>query len=132
MATRRIHSGNGPVGETAGAWIRLTWNTPQTIERVILYDRPNLTEWIRGGELIFSAGAPIEVGPLSDDGSGDAFDFPARSVDWVELQINEAGGTNIGLAEFEVFGLPEPAASLQLLAGVILLQILARARPRRG
>jgi hypothetical protein len=44
----------------------------------------------------------------------------------VELQINEAQGTNIGLAELEVFFLPEPAAALQLLAGVVLLQFLAR------
>lgn len=32
------------VGKGAGAWIKLTWSSPQTINSIALYDRPNLDE----------------------------------------------------------------------------------------
>jgi LmbE family N-acetylglucosaminyl deacetylase len=127
-------------GQTAGAWIELTWDPPRTIDRVILYDRPNLNEQIQNANLVFTLDGTSEtiedIGPLSDDGSGDIFDFAPRRVDSVKLEIVAARGANTGLAEFEVFLLPEPAASLQLLAGGGLLWILAwrkaRTSPTRG
>lgn len=121
-------------GQTAGAWIELTWDPPRTIDRVILYDRPNLNEQIQNANLVFTLDGTSEtiedIGPLSDDGSGDIFDFAPRRVDSVKLEIVAARGANTGLAEFEVFLLPEPAAPLQLLAGGVLLRILARRKPR--
>lgn len=35
-------------GEKTGAWWTLTWASSVTINRVVLYDRPNTDDWVRG------------------------------------------------------------------------------------
>jgi hypothetical protein len=46
-------------GETVGAWLTVTWPRTYSIDSVILYDRPNLNDWITGGQLSFSDGSAI-------------------------------------------------------------------------
>lgn len=54
--------------EGVGAWIKLTFNQSVNILTIILYDRPNLNNHIRSGELEFSNGTIIPVKILSNDG----------------------------------------------------------------
>ena len=93
-------------GQKVGATIRLTWPTPQTINRIALYDRPNENENALKSQLTFSDGTTIEVGPLPNDGKTPAeVRFAPKTVSWVEwksLQISDAT-ENIGLGEFAVF-----------------------------
>src|SRR5688572_4548912 len=90
-------------GQLAGAWIQLTWPVAQSVGRVVLHDRINTSDQILSGTLRFSDGSTIPVGLLPNDGAGQTFDFNARSVTWVRLEIVSARGDNTGLAEFEVY-----------------------------
>jgi hypothetical protein len=76
--------------------------------RVVLYDRPNATDQITGGTLTFSDGSSVAVGSLANDGSPVTVAFVPRSVTWVRLTVNSvlAGTRNVGLAEFEAWGVP--------------------------
>ena len=54
-------------GERDTAMIRLTWPTPQTIDRVLLFDRPNDLDQVNSGMLVFSDGSTISTGALPDN-----------------------------------------------------------------
>ncbi len=96
-------------GERSGAWIRLAWTTPVTLEEARLYDRPNLDDHVLAGRLVFSDGSTVAVGALPNDASSPFLvDFEPRTVSWVQLVVDSAGGYNVGLAELEVYG---PAAA---------------------
>jgi hypothetical protein len=91
------------VSQTTGAWITLTWSTPQTISRIVLHDRINTDDRITGGTLTFSDGSTLAVSALPNDGSAYTLNFPAKTVTSVTLQVTAARGSNVGLAEFEVY-----------------------------
>lgn len=89
------------LGQLAGARIRLTWASPVTLAQIILHYRPNLTDNLLAGILQLSNGSSINVGALPNDGTGLAINFSSRTVSWVQFNITNAVGYNIGLAEFE-------------------------------
>ena len=74
-------------GSTVGATLTLTWATPQTIDHILLYDRPNLTDQITSGLITFSDGTTLPVGALPNDAK-TPFDlrFPAKTVTVADLQ----------------------------------------------
>jgi hypothetical protein len=94
-------------GEQAGAWIKLSWAEPQTINRVWLFDRPNALDQITGGTLELSDGSAIKLEkPLSDRAAeGTEIAFPAKTVRWVKFTVTgvKKNSPNIGLAEIGVF-----------------------------
>jgi hypothetical protein len=96
------------VGGKVGSWLQLTWAAPVTIDRVVLYDRPNTNDQITGGNLVFSDGSSVAVGSLSNTGAANTVTFSARTVSSVRLNITKVKSTttNIGLAEIEVWGDP--------------------------
>lgn len=92
--------------ESKGAWLKLAWKTPQRIDRVVLFDRPNRYDFIAAGELTFSDGSRIAVGELPDDASaGREVTFPARTVTWIRFEVTgvKTGYPHIGLSEMAVF-----------------------------
>ena len=92
--------------ESKGAWLKLSWKTPQRIGRVVLFDRPNKYDYVTAGELTFSEGPRIAVGGLPDDASqGREVTFPARTVTWVRFEVTgvKTGYPHIGLSEMAVF-----------------------------
>ena len=96
-------------GELTGAWIRLTWATPQKIGRSILHDRINLSDHILAGSMTFSDGSTLMVGALPNDGSGLTQDFAApKTVTWVQFSVVSAAGESAGLAEWEIFTAVSP------------------------
>jgi hypothetical protein len=94
--------------QLAGAWIRLTWSAPVAVSEVSLYDRPNTTDNVLAGRLLFSDGSVVAVGSLPANGSERRLAFPGRTVTWVEFRIDQAAGSNIGLAELRVFAKTAP------------------------
>lgn len=90
----------------AGSWVELRWPGKVTVDRVVLFDRPNLTDWVTGGSLQFDDGTIVPVGALQNDGSATTVTFPARTVGQVRFTISQvgAGTVNTGLAELEVYG----------------------------
>ncbi len=91
-------------GTGAGSWLKLTWTTPQTISRIVLYDRPNLNDQITGGTLQFSDGSNVAVGALNNNGSAVTLNFAAKTVTSVQLNITSVSAStqNVGLSEIEV------------------------------
>ena len=51
-------------GGGAGSWLKLTWSSPQTVNTIVLYDRPNLNDQITGGNIQFSDRSSVTVGTL--------------------------------------------------------------------
>jgi len=92
--------------ESKGAWLRLDWAEPQTIDRIWLFDRPNKYDYITAGELTFSDGSKVTAGELPDDASsGREVRFPKRTVKWVKFTVTgvKTGYPHIGLSEMAVF-----------------------------
>lgn len=93
-------------GEAAGAWLRLSWNAPQTVQRVLLVDRPNALDQVTGGRIEFSDGDSIDLErPLPDDGSKALeVSFEPKSIRWLKFTVTsvKAGSPNIGLSEIAV------------------------------
>jgi hypothetical protein len=93
-------------GERGTAMIRLTWDSPQAIRRVWLFDRPNLKDHVTSGMLLFSDGSAIKVGELPNDArSARDVVFPAKTVSWVVFAVDAVSieTANVGLAEIAVF-----------------------------
>lgn len=90
-------------GEKAGASVQLSWNTPQTIDRVVLFDRPNSTDDVTSGVLTFSDGSTLQVGALSGDGT--ELRFPAKTITSLSFKVTSVkeGTVNAGLSEIAVF-----------------------------
>ncbi|MGQ9762831.1 MAG: DUF7402 domain-containing protein [Thermogutta sp.] len=93
-------------GEGITAFVRLTWDSPVTIERVWLFDRPNALDQITGGMLVFSDGRTLSL-PALPDGPGEGLEicFAPREVTWLAFVITDVkpGTLNVGLAEMAVF-----------------------------
>ncbi len=84
-------------------WIQLDWAESQTINRVVLYDRPDLDEHTAGGTLIFSDGSEIPVTQISNDGAPKTIHFEPKTVKWVRFRVMDGVGFNLGLSEIEIF-----------------------------
>jgi hypothetical protein len=93
------------VGGKAGSWLKLTWSSPQTVSRVVLYDRPNLSDQITGATLQFSDGSSVPVGVVNNNGTGVTITFAARTITSLQLNITSVSPTthNVGLAEIQVY-----------------------------
>lgn len=111
--------------------VTLSWEKPQTVSSVRLYNRltaPNLEHFphaaqekqLLAGFLEFSDGAKVKVGPVPvrefdpakpDDPFRESvfgeYKFPPRTITWVRLTVTEAKDS--GLAEFEVYLHPRKA-----------------------
>lgn len=95
------------LGETAGAWVQLNWSRSYSINKIVLYDRPNLKDNIISATLSFSDGTWIDIETLPNNGSRYEVLFAPKTINWVKLTVNKASGENVGLSEFEVYQTPE-------------------------
>jgi alpha-glucosidase (family GH31 glycosyl hydrolase) len=92
--------------EKAGAWARLEWTSPQTIDHVVLFDRPNENDQVTAGKIEFSDGSVVAFGALENDASrGTEVKFDPKTVSWLKITITAVGPKteNTGLAEVAVF-----------------------------
>lgn len=87
-------------------WIQLNWDKPQSINKIVLYDRPSEKEHIAGGKLVFSDGSVVWVNQIPNDGTGKAVSFNTKTVDWVKFITNDGTGKDLGFSEIEVFPAP--------------------------
>jgi hypothetical protein len=95
--------------ERVGAWIQLNWSAARTVNRIRLYDRPNLDDQMTGGTLTFSDGSSIVIGALPNNGSVLEVNFSSRTIQWVRLRVDAVSSRTgrVGLAEFEVYTAPQ-------------------------
>ncbi len=92
-------------GGRAGSWLNLAWSSAQTLDRVVLYDRPNSNDQVTGATLTFSDGSTVSVPTLNNEGAAVTVSFPARSTTSLRLTIDSvsASTSNVGLAEIEAW-----------------------------
>ena len=93
------------VGGGVGSWLRLTWAAPATLNRVVLYDRPNLKDQVLSATLTFEGGTTVNVGALPNDGSPLTVTIPTTSTRTLTLTVTSVKATteNVGLAELEAW-----------------------------
>lgn len=90
-------------------WIQLTWDQPQLVNKIVLYDRAHRRHNIAGGKLLFSDGSVIWVNQIPPDGTGKAIHFPAKKTAWIKFVAHDGTGRELGFSEIEVFEAPEQA-----------------------
>jgi len=100
-------------GGVAYPWIQLEWPADQTIQEIVLYDRPCLEEHTAGGVLEFSNGDKVRVLAIPNDGSPRAIKFPPKKVRWVRFKVTDGIHKDLGLSEIEVF--PSVGEDLELV-----------------
>ena len=66
--------------EGTGAWLLLTWGNAYTVDRVVLYDRPNSDDHILSAILSFSDGSTLHVGPLDNGGAAVEYTFASKVI----------------------------------------------------
>ena len=93
-------------GQGAGTWINLAWPATCTVNRIVLYDRPNTADQVLGGTIQFSDGTTLPVGPLNNNGTATEYLFGAKAITNLRLTVSSVSATtvNVGLAEVEVYG----------------------------
>jgi hypothetical protein len=92
--------------EKEGAWVRLEWDAPQTIDTIAVFDRPNMIDQVTAGQISFSDGSTIGVGSLPDDASEPVeMHFAPRTVKWLEFKVAavKPGTENAGICEIAVY-----------------------------
>ncbi|MEU7909277.1 PIG-L family deacetylase [Actinoplanes sp. NPDC049118] len=92
-------------GGKAGSWIYGRFANVQTIDKVVLYDRPNAGDQVTSGKLTFSDGSSVNVGALPNTGEGKVVSFPPRTVWSLKFTVAGVSATtkNIGLAEMQTY-----------------------------
>ncbi len=88
-------------------WIRMEWEKPVHINKVIIYDRPAADCQTAGGRLTFSDGSTIAVNCIPDNGAPKVVEFESRETKWIEFQVTDGEGKQLGLSEIEVYPAPE-------------------------
>jgi predicted alpha-1,2-mannosidase len=84
-------------------WIQLDWAQPQSINRIVLYDRPAYNEHIASGKLVFSDGSIVWVNQIPNDGSAKVVHFETKNVTSVRFVTTDGDGKDLGFSEIEVF-----------------------------
>jgi hypothetical protein len=89
-----------------GAWLTLKWATPVAFNQVLLYDRPNVQDQILAGNITFSDGSRVDVGPLNNDGTATTLNLgktvTASSLTFYVSKVSPST-TNAGLSEIQLF-----------------------------
>jgi predicted alpha-1,2-mannosidase len=87
-------------------WVQLDWDEPRSVSKVVLYDRPILSEHSAGAWLKFSDGSEISVNAIPNDGTAMVVEFPAKKVSWIRCQVADGVGGHLGFSEIEVYPAP--------------------------
>jgi len=86
----------------ANPWIQLSWSSSHIVNKIVLYDRPDSSDWSQGGTLTFSDGSSVTVTGIPNNGTAKVITFADKSITWVKFQVTSSSGCN-GLAEFQVY-----------------------------
>ncbi|CAN5658678.1 hypothetical protein BH10BAC3_BH10BAC3_18440 [soil metagenome] len=84
-------------------WIQLDWAQPQTINKILLFDRPSLAGHIASGRLVFSDGSIVFVNQIPNDGTAKLVEFADKTVTSVRFITTDGEGKDLGFSEIEVY-----------------------------
>lgn len=88
-----------------GSWIRLDWKEEKTINKIRLWDLPEIDRWILKGTFTFSDGSTEKLHAWTSNRAYAASEisFQPKTVRWVKFTIDQASGSVLGLGEIEVY-----------------------------
>ena len=100
------------IGGKAGSYLKLAFPTAVTLNRVVLYDRPNANDQITAGTLTFSDGTTVPVPSLDNAGQATTITFTDRPTTSLRLTVTTVSGTtlNVGLSELQAYTATAPRA----------------------
>src|SRR6185369_4408819 len=82
-------------GERQGAWLKLEWPRPVRVDRIVLYDRPNVIDNVTSGALFVDDDPePIATSALAPDGAATPVAVGDRSVRTLTFVVTGATGRN--------------------------------------
>ncbi len=90
-------------GEIDFPEITLTWDDPQLISKITIFDRPGLQDHAAACQLVFADGSKEQIWAIPNDGSPRSISFTPRLSDFVRIEIVDGLGDHIGLSEVQVF-----------------------------
>ena len=93
-------------GHCVYPWIQLKWNEEQWVNKIILYDRPNVSEHVAAVEVTASNGFTKSYHGLPNDGLPFVIEFKDMCVSWLKFRVVDGDGKDLGLSEIEVFSAP--------------------------
>lgn len=94
----------------ANPWVRFEWAEAVWIDRIIVADRANLVDWAQIVTITFSDGSSLVTGELENDGYAYTLDFEPKNVTWLQMDITESEGPNIGLGRISIYAADPPPA----------------------
>ena len=97
-------------GETDYPWVRLDWERPIEIDKVVIYDQISNGSNAAGVTLRFSDGSRKDVGCITPSGAPVEVDLGGISSDYLIVEVADGNGSNIGLSEIEVYPTPRSSA----------------------
>ena len=83
-------------------WIRFEYDEPVWIDRIVIADRANLADWAIMVNITFSDGSSIEAGELENDGYPYTVTFEPKQITWVQIDVTESEGPNIGFGRVSI------------------------------
>lgn len=103
-------------GGKVGSWLKLTWTTPQNLSAVVLYDKPNLVDWLQAGTLTFSGGLKLPITIATNDGTATVVAWPSNTyIVTTSLLLTvtavSASTENVGLSEILAMGVACPGCT---------------------
>lgn len=98
-------------GEIDFPWVRLDWDRPVEIDKVVIYDQITSDAHAAGLTLRFSDGSQREVGSIPATGAPIEIELGGISSDYLMVEITDGTGDNIGLSEIEVFPTPQSCSN---------------------
>lgn len=109
------------IGGSPNAWygwinypkLELRWKRPQTVNKVVVFDRVTATEHMAACVLKFSDDSEVHVVAVPNDGSPRTVVFEPRTVSSMTLTVVDGIGEHIGLSELEVYH--DPTAKPQAM-----------------
>lgn len=90
-------------GEIDFPWIRLDWDQPVRIDRILLFDRVSDSSHTAGVALHFSDGTTVDVGEIPDSGAPREVRLDGVTTSYVIVEITDGTGSYLGLSEIEVY-----------------------------
>ena len=88
-------------------WIELEWDTPRSIDRIHLYDRPSQQIHTAGITIHFDDGSRLPVNTIPNDGTAKVVEFAPKTTNRLRFEVTDGDGPTLGLSEIEVFPSPQ-------------------------
>ena len=88
-------------------WIELEWDTPRSIDRIHLYDRPSQQIHTAGITIHFDDGSRLPVNTIPNDGTAKVVEFAPKTTKRLRFEVTDGDGPTLGLSEIEVFPSPQ-------------------------